>query len=104
MQIVSKLSCSLPFDMRVTSSRSSISRASSSTLRRTTSSASLTGSESGISASSSPTMAITGASGLRSSRQEGQDLVLGGICANQLLTQCDVARLVFYQIKDALDG
>ena len=31
-------------------------------------------------------------------------MVLGGICANQLLTQCDIARLVFYQIKDALDS
>src|SRR5947199_259429 len=58
---------SLPFEMRVTSSKSSINRASSSTLRRTTSSASLTGWVSGASASSSPTIAITGARGLRNS-------------------------------------
>ena len=37
-------------------------------------------------------------------RQERQELILGGICGNQLLTQCDVACFVFHQIKHALDG
>ena len=66
-QVVSKLNCNLPLAMRVTSSKSSIKRASNSTLRRITSRASRVSGESGMVVSSSPTIAITGESGLRNS-------------------------------------
>ena len=67
MLIGSRLSLSFPLAMRVTSSKSSINRASNSTLRRITSSARRTSGDSATWASSSATIAITGDRGLRNS-------------------------------------
>ena len=91
--------------MRVTSSRSSISRASSSTFRRITSSAWRTSGESGRARLQFAHHRDDGRERIAQFvREQSEKLILGGVRADQFLAQGHVARFVFHQIKHALDG
>ena len=89
--------------MRVTSSRSSIRRASSSTLRRITASAWRTSGRPEPRASSSRDHGDDGRERVAQFvREQSEELILGRVRRDQFLAQAHIARLVFDEEKNAL--